>query len=405
MKILHTADWHLGQKFIHFDREQEHTLALNWLIDLIKKEKVELLIVAGDIFDIGSPPNYAQKLYYRFFKMLLATDCEHCVIIGGNHDSPSMLNAPKDLLDVFNITVVSAATEDLQDEIVEIKAKNGDLKMVVAAVPFLRDRDLKAANMEETFFEKAEQIKKGIYQHYENVAKLCEKYREIPVVATGHLFAKDAQSSDKQDNIYIGNLENISAEQFSSTFDYVALGHIHRAQKLGGRENVRYSGSLIPLSFSEVQDKKSVTVIDFEGKEIKKIDVIDVPTFRKLRLFRGSLEEVKEKISKYNARLLLDENENKLRTWAEILIESDTILPNLNQQLDDFVKDMYLDILKLRIVRSQENQSKTVFVHQNLKDMSEMDVFQKKLESVEESEREGLLSSFKELLEMVKSSE
>ena len=402
MKILHTADWHLGQKFIHSDREQEHILALEWLIEVIKKEKIELLIVAGDVFDIGSPPNYAQKLYYGFFKALLATGCEHCVVIGGNHDSPSMLNAPKELLDIFNITVVSAATDNLQDEIIEIKAKNGDLKMVVAAVPFLRDRDLKAASMEETAFEKAEQIKLGIYKHYQNMAEICEKYTKTPVIATGHLFAKGAQSSDKQDNIYVGNLENISAEQFSSVFDYVALGHIHRAQKLGERENVRYSGSLIPLSFSEVQDIKSVTVVDFEGKKIKKIEVLDIPVFRKLKLFRGTLEEVKEKLSKHNVRLLL--NKNKLRTWAEIQIESDTILPNLDSQLTDFVKDMYLDILKLRIVRSQEKQSKTVFIHQNLKDMSELDVFQKRLESVEESERVGLLESFRELLETVKSS-
>jgi DNA repair protein SbcD/Mre11 len=403
MKILHTADWHLGQKFIHFDREQEHTFALDWLIEVIKKEEIELLIVAGDIFDIGNPPNYAQKLYYRFFKSLYATNCEHCVVIGGNHDSPSMLSAPKELLDLFNISVISAATDDLQDEIIEIKNKNGDLKMVVAAVPFLRDRDLKAASMQETAFEKAEQIKLGIYKHYQNVAELCEKYHNIPVVATGHLFAKGAQASDKQDNIYVGNLENISAEQFPNTFDYVALGHIHRAQKVGGRDNVRYSGSLIPLSFSEVQDQKSVTIVDFEGKKIKNIEVIDVPIFRKLKLFRGNLEDVKEKISKHNARLLLHENENKLRTWAEIQIESDTILPNLDQQMTDFVKDMYIDILKLRIVRSQQNQSQPVFIHQNLKDMTEMDVFQKRLESVEESEREGLLETFKELLEIVKS--
>ncbi len=403
MKILHTADWHLGQKFIQFDREQEHTFALNWLIELITKEEIELLIIAGDIFDIGNPPNYAQKLYYLFFKSLLSTNCEHCVVIGGNHDSPAMLGAPKELLDVFNISVISAASDNLQDEIIEIKDKNGDLKMVVAAVPFLRDRDLKAASMQETALEKAEQIKLGIYKHYQNVAELCEKYKKTPIVATGHLFAKGAQSSDKQDNIYVGNLENISAEQFPATFDYVALGHIHRAQKMGERENIRYSGSLIPLSFSEVQDQKSVTVIDFEGKKIKNIDVIPVPTFRKLRLFRGNLEEVKEKISKHNARLLLDENENKLRTWAEIQIESETILPNLDLQLTDFVKDMYIDILKLRIVRTQQTQSQPIFVHQNLKDMTEIDVFQKRLESVEESEREGLLQSFKELLEMVKS--
>ena len=134
MKILHTADWHLGQKFLFYDREAEHRYALNWLLELIEKEKIDTLIVAGDIFDIGNPPNYARKLYYQFLTKLQNTPCRHVIITGGNHDSPAMLNAPKDLLEALNVHVVGAATDDLEDEIVLLKNAKNEIETVVAAV-------------------------------------------------------------------------------------------------------------------------------------------------------------------------------------------------------------------------------------------------------------------------------
>ena len=117
MKIIHTSDWHLGQKFLYNDREAEHQMALDWLLDTITQNEVDGLVVAGDIFDIGNPPNYARRMYYRFLTQLIHTSCRHVLITGGNHDSPAMLNAPRELLQALNIHVVGAATENLEDEL------------------------------------------------------------------------------------------------------------------------------------------------------------------------------------------------------------------------------------------------------------------------------------------------
>jgi DNA repair protein SbcD/Mre11 len=402
MKILHTADWHLGQKFYTNDRIEEHQLALKWLVDLIEKEKIDVLIIAGDIFDVSNPPNYAQQLYYDFFKKLLKTSCQHTIIIGGNHDSPAMLNAPKGLLEVLNIKVVSAATESLEDEIIELKNEKGELQLVIAAVPFLRDRDLKNAEFSESGYEKADRIKEGIYKHYNDIAELCKKYdAHTPIIATGHLYAKGAQSSDKQDNIYLGNIENISSEQFSSVFDYIALGHIHRAQSVGNQEHIRYSGSLLPLSFSEIQDKKSVTVLDFEGKKIKNLQTIDVPSYRKLVTFRGDVENVKQQLTKLDAKLKMQlEEETKLRAWVEIILEGDTFAPNLEAQFDELIKDMYLEKLRFRTVYHNRPSLDRMMSYQDLKDMTPKEVFEKRLETVPTEEREILRQTFQELLEI-----
>ena len=401
MKILHTADWHLGQSFIHFDRNEEHQLALDWLLDLIKNEAIDVLIIAGDVFDIGSPTNYARRMYYSFLTQLLATNCKNTVIIGGNHDSPSMLDAPRDLLESLNIKVVSAASDNLQDEIIEIKNAKNELQAVIAAVPFLRDRDLKSAVAFESGYDKAEQLKKGIYQHYHDVADLCKNYKKVPVIATGHLFAKGSQASEKQDNIYLGNMENISGEQFPKVFDYVALGHIHRAQTIENQEHIRYSGSLIPLSFSENQDRKSVTIIDFQGKKIEKITEIDVPSFRKLITFKGEIDAIKEKLTNLDAKLKLQlETDFKLKSWVEIIVESETIAPNLEQEMQEFCKSMHLEILKFRTVYKNQTSFATHFLAKDLKELSEMEVFQQRLQSVPAEEHAALTDTFKELYEM-----
>ncbi|MEM1123432.1 MAG: exonuclease subunit SbcD, partial [Bacteroidota bacterium] len=128
MKILHTSDWHLGQRFLSNDRREEHQLALDWLRKTIEKEAIDLLIVAGDIFDISNPPSSARTMYYRFLADLRATNCRHIIIVGGNHDSPSMLNAPKEILEMLNVHVVGAATEKMEDTIIELRGANGQLE-------------------------------------------------------------------------------------------------------------------------------------------------------------------------------------------------------------------------------------------------------------------------------------
>jgi DNA repair protein SbcD/Mre11 len=397
MKIIHTADWHLGQKFLYNDREAEHAHALVWLKELIISENVEVLIIAGDIFDIGNPPNYAQSLYYNFLVSLQNSCCRHIIIVGGNHDSPSMLNAPKDVLRALNIYVIGAVSDELKDQILTLRDQKGNIEAIIAAVPFLRDRDLRTSVAGEGANERTDRIKQGIYKHYQDISALVKTYesQDIPIITTGHLYAKGAVASDKQDNIYIGNMENIEADDFPAIFNYVALGHLHRAQVVGQQYHIRYSGSIIPLSFSEVEDDKSVTLLHFEGKMMKEgIKEIPVPTFRKLLTIVGDLESVQKKLDK----LSQDIKPEELPAWVEVIIDTGQLIPNLDGLLQDYSKDMNLELLKIRTNRQHfalETQTEQV----NLDELQPLDVFQKKCESFGSppDEMKELLDTFREL--------
>ena len=398
MKIIHTSDWHLGQKFLSQDRAEEHELALSWLLQAIQQQQATMLVVAGDIFDIGNPPNYARRMYYRFLTSLLGTSCRHVIITGGNHDSPAMLNAPRELLQALNIHVVGAAAEDLAEELVECRSPEGKLEAVVAAVPFLRDRDLHASISGEGGMERVERVSEGIRRHYEAIAALLAgRYpaANIPIIATGHLYATGALASAKQDNIYIGNTENIAADQFPAIFDYVALGHIHRPQAVGGLEHVRYSGSLIPLSFSETKDDKSVYLLEFEGKTLKAIRPLGLPVFRRLKSIQGPLQKVEEDLLRFAAK-----ERDGLRPWVEAIVETDRIIPQLDRRLQELTEELYLDLLKIRIAHDTHPLAAQSAMPE-LGDLDETEVFAMKCHSLGSppEEMEELMAAFRELRE------
>lgn len=403
MKVLHTSDWHLGQKFISREREEEHRLALDWLAATVIEEKVDLLIVAGDVFDIGNPPNHARALYYNFFKKLRHSDCRHIVITAGNHDSPYMLDAPRELLQLLDIHVVGAATEDPADEVLVLSNEKGEPEAVVAAVPFLRDQDLRRAVSGETGLDRTERIKEGILSHYGAVGQAADAYKKlkIPIIAVGHLYATGAEASGTQENIYLGNLENIRADQFPEVFIYVALGHIHRSQAVGGMAHIRYCGSLIPLSFSETKDDKAVTVVQFQKNKIQEIREIPVPVFRRLKTIEGKLEDVRERL-----QALHEKYKDHLKTWVEVIVETDTILPNLNGQLQDFVAEMNLDLLRVRLKNSYLPLDAQM-QNEELEDLRPLDVFRKKCESAGRApaDVEELVATFQELEEWVREKE
>lgn len=377
MKILHTSDWHLGQKFLHFDRIEEHQLALNWLFECIQKEQVEMLIIAGDVFDIGNPPNYARQIYYRFLTKLRSTTCRHIIVIGGNHDSPAMLNAPADLLKTLNVHVIGAAPENIDEEIIVLRNAKEEIEAVVAAVPFLRDRDLHYSQAGEGGVDRVDRVKTGICKHYHAVGALVEAFAkfDIPKLATGHLYATGAQASDKQDNIYIGDKENIKADQFPAIFDYVALGHIHRSQKVGEANHIRYCGSIIPLSFSETKDEKGVLLLSFEGASLKEVSNLKVPVFRRLKTIQGDIEEVKVKLRKF-----AEKGDRSLRPWVEVIVETEELLPRLDLDLQDFVASLELDLIKIRVKRKHQALHQQV-EEPDLENLDVLEVFQKKCSS------------------------
>jgi exonuclease SbcD len=396
MRLLHTSDWHLGQKFINQGREAEHEAALDWLLETIRSKGVEVLVVAGDIFDVSSPPITAEELYYRFLTRLKTTDCRHVVITGGNHDSPSKLNAPRGLLRALDVHVVGSTGDDLAEEIVEIRDRAGEVQGLVVAVPFLRDKDFKFLIPGETFGARVRRIQAGIHRHYAALADLVEQRldqlgRRVPVVATGHLYTQGALAAPEQANIYVGNLENIAADQFPAIFDYIALGHIHRAQAIGGREHIRYSGSLIPLSFSELDDVKGVVLADLEpGRGVVNLRELGLPTFRRLLTIRGPLEDVEEKLVAAN------QPDDPLRAWVEVIVESDYALPGVDRRLRELAAGFNMELLKVRNDRRYTTLEESVEV-EALEDLSIEEVFRKRCAGETEEELEHLVQTFREL--------
>ncbi|MCP2043796.1 exonuclease SbcCD subunit D C-terminal domain-containing protein [Pontibacter sp. HSC-36F09] len=407
MRILHTSDWHLGQRLVNLERTEEHQHFLDWLLQTIETEKIEVLLMAGDVFDTGAPSNTALKQYYTFLTRVCATCCRHIIITGGNHDSVSTLNAPKELLDCFNIKVIGGATGELLDELIELRDENGQLELVVCAVPFLRDRDIRLSIPGESYEEREQRIKQGIAAHYAAFVPHLQPYKTqgIPVVAMGHLFAAGGSASDSEKEIHVGNLGQIGADQFPKEFDYVALGHLHRPQQVNKAHHIRYSGSPIPLSFSEVADKKVVYVLDFENGKLTDLKEIAIPVCRKLVRFKGELEEVKQKIAVY------DNSSYTLPAWAELQVELDTPIPDLNQQLDEILK-LKSDELQLLIHRppilrtARRTLEQEVREEVDLHTLSEKDVFLKRCESAfPESDHTELRHTFAELLELMRQEE
>jgi exonuclease SbcD len=389
MKVLHTSDWHLGQKLLNLDRESEHQQALDWLSDLVREQEIRLLIVAGDIFDTGNPPNYARTLYYRFLASLINSPCRHIVIVGGNHDSPSMLEAPRALLQALNVHVVASVSENPLEDLLVLRDETGEPEAVVAAIPFLRDRDLRSAVLGETPEERRQRIQEGILAHFRKMGEAVEPWREagIPLIATGHLYAQGAESTEKKDNIYLGDTQNLRVENLPDIFDYLAFGHIHRPQRIGGKNHVRYCGSLIPLSFSEVLDQKLVLELQFNKGRLARVTEHPVPWFRRLKAIEGGLKDLEERMRSFALR----HRDDAMPPWIELLVQASYLPPHEEERLRELAGELNLEVLKVRIDRNYRPEQRQEVVPIELDSLEPEEVFALKCE------REGIPAGEQEI--------
>lgn len=277
LTLLHTSDWHLGRRLYGKPRYDEFKQFLDWQLQTLREQKVDVLLIAGDIFDTTAPSNQAQNLYYDFLSQVCHTDCRHVIIVAGNHDSASFLEAPKQLLKAFNIHIIGSMTDTPTDEVITLSDKLGQPELIVMAVPYLRDRDVRTVGHGERLDDKERKLAQGIKAHYAQIAdiaiaqqaQLKAKYKRIiPIVATGHLFTVGGQTmeGDGVRDLYVGSLGSIGAEIFHPQIDYVALGHLHIPQAVGGQPHIRYAGSPIAMGFGESRQQKQVHLLRFDAK-------------------------------------------------------------------------------------------------------------------------------------------
>ena len=398
MKLLHTSDWHIGLALYGRKRYEEFESFLNWLADLIEAEGIDMLLVAGDVFDNSTPSNRAQELYYRFLCRVAAFSNRHVVVIAGNHDSPSFLNAPKELLKFLNIHVIGYASEQPEDELIVLSGPDHEPRLIVCAIPYLRDRDIRTAEAGESIEDKERKIIEGIRSHYRMVCDAAEQKRAmlekpVPIVAMGHLFAAggDTIDGDGVRELYIGSLAQVKRDVFPDDIDYVALGHLHIPQRVGGSDFIRYSGSPLPIGFGEAEQGKSVTLVEFSGKT-PEVTNIAVPQFQELKTLRGDWQTIARSIDELNAR--------KSNAWLEIVYEGNEIAANLQERLTDAVTGTGMEILRVKNNRVLELAMRGEAAEETLDDLDVTDVFTRCLESQEvpEDQRPALLSAYQEII-------
>ncbi len=401
LTVLHTSDWHIGRSLYGRKRYEEFEAFLTWLAETIQQNEIDALLVAGDVFDTSTPSNRAQELYYRFLCRVAASSCRHVVVVAGNHDSPSFLNAPKELLKVLDVHVVGNASEDPEDEVLVLCDKQDTPELIVCAVPYLRDRDIRVAEAGESIEDKEYKLIEGIRSHYAAVAAIAEQKRteigaDIPVVAMGHLFTAGGQTVDGDGvrELYVGSLAHVTAGIFPKCFDYLALGHLHVPQKVNGSEIMRYSGSPLPMGFGEAKQQKSICQVAFDPhnghSKTTAVQLIDVPVFQKLERIKGDWDGISSRILELSA--------TDSQAWLEVVYEGDEVIGDLRERLEAAISGTQMEILRIKNNRIIDRVLGQIHEEETLDDLNVNDVFERCLavHEVPEDQRPELLRAYQE---------
>lgn len=325
MRILHTADWHIGKRLHQQEMAEDFTRFTDWLVQTVQAESIDVLLVSGDIFDLANPSAAARQQYYNLLKQLMPLDCQ-VILTGGNHDSPAMLNAPRELLAALQIHIVGQLPSQWEDVLIPI---GDNPSVVVAAIPYLRDADLVKYAADETYEERQAAVCAGIAQVFAAIAdKAAALYPGVPLIGMGHLFTAGATLTDSERDIQVGNLGAFPVNLFPAAYDYIALGHIHRPQQPG--EKVWYSGSPLALSFSEYRDNKRVVILDTTTHEKQSLAI---PLFRQLIRIMGDLSTCREKLTD------LAIAPTELPAWIELVVQEENTDPAIRLGVETIVEE------------------------------------------------------------------
>ncbi len=309
IRLLHTADWHLGHRIYGRNRIAEHKYFLDWLVATVSARKIDYLLVAGDIFDTSHPSSEAMSLWYDFL------DCLHSksphtkvVAIAGNHDSPKRLCAAQELLRRVAVTLVGPVRGDNNDFCVErclvpIIDKLGNTVGCIAAIPFLRKADVPNSrdNTQSSILAATTTTTTGTTAMNEHANGWNYRYHQIltkarqvagangKLIVLGHGHWQGGRISPDSERVVMST-EGLPTDMLPKDADYVALGHLHMPQSMGP-EHIRYSGSPLPMAMSEAQYQHQVLQVDVSQNEKAQIEEIAVPqlaTFERIPS-KGSL--------------------------------------------------------------------------------------------------------------------
>ena len=400
IRILHTADWHLGQTFFGYDRVEEHTHFLQWLVRELKENKIDVLLIAGDIFDVSNPSAASQHMFYRFIRQVTEENPKlQLVVVAGNHDSAARLEAPLPLLQEMRTEIRGIVRRhegeiDYDHLIVELKNSEGEVEALCLAVPFLRQGDYPVVTTDGNPY--ADGVKE-LYARLQERALQRRKDGQA-LVAVGHLQATGSEIAERDfsERTIIGGLECVSPDAFTEQIAYTALGHIHKSQRVSGRENVRYAGSPLPMSFAEREYHHGVVIVTLaEGwaVEIEKREYI--PLVGLLSVPRGKAatpEEVLEELAHLPLASEEAEGEQTERSLHFPYLEIKVLLtepePMLRQQIEEAIADKAVRLARIVSVyrQAEENTLEEEVLAAGLQEMNPLQIVKATFENIYQSE-------------------
>ncbi|NLP63226.1 exonuclease subunit SbcD [Paraburkholderia sacchari] len=412
MRLLHTSDWHLGQNFMGKSRQAEHQQLIDWLMEQVDAHAVDAVLIAGDIFDTGTPPSYARELYSQLVVRLHAAGVA-LLLLGGNHDSVATLRESSALLEQLSARVVPAADAPAnQVRVLPLRSSRGVSGAgsapgcVVCAVPFIRARDVMQSEYGQSAEQKQQTLQLAIQAYYQAVHAQAESKRtqlsaqlgrNVPLIATGHLTTVGASASESVREIYVGALDAFPTSAFPNV-DYLALGHIHRPQKVGGLEHIRYSGSPIALSFDEAAQQKEVLLVDLGETGLEAVTPLPVPVFQPLVALRGNLKSLPGAFAQVvqNASGATPERP----VWLEVTVAEDDYLADLPARIQTMAEGLPLEVLRIRRERGNAVAQWSGDAGVTLDELDPLDVFAQRLahETLEADVRDALTERYKSVL-------
>lgn len=350
MRLLHTSDWHLGQNFFGFSRHYEHQQFLDWLLLTLVEQQIDVLLIAGDVFDTANAPASAQQQLYQFLcAAKLNTPHLQVVIIAGNHDSPTRLEVPMPFLSAFDMVVIGQVTRqhqqiDVERMVIPLKNQQGEVKAWCLAIPFLRPSDVpKVDNAKDAYLE-------GIAALYQQATDCALDKRETgqAIIAMGHCHMLGSQvSEDSERKLVMGGIESLSSAIFAPEISYVALGHLHLAQKVGGDDRVRYSGTPLPMSFSEEHYQHSIRVIELDHDAIKSATSIliprTVPLYRIPKTKAEPLDAVLTLLQQHDWPIIPEQQQ----PYLLVRVQLEKPEPSLRQQIEQALANKSVKLIKI----------------------------------------------------------
>lgn len=390
MKFLHTADWHIGQLFHEYDRSYEHQQFLDWLVLVLQTKQIDVLLISGDIFDISNPSAQSIRMFYTFLNQATTANPNLKIIItAGNHDSASRLEAPKPLLQSSNVHIIGLVDKDVEGNIdyekliVPIHDSSGSTKIYCLAIPFLRMGDY--PNIPDCVNPYTE----GVAALYTEAFKHAEKNKQDDqvIIAMGHLHTHHAEITDldKTERLIMGGVECIPATAFHQDIKYVALGHIHKAQKIGGKEHIRYSGSPLPMSFSELNYKHQVIIFELD-QEISNLEAVEIPLFVPLQRIPLSHQPLHEVITLLE-QLPMKDSALETTPYLEVRVLLEGPEPALRYKVETVLAGKKVRLAKIDVKYPAPTKEAPEFITpEKLNELQPVDVFGKVYQSRYNSE-------------------